>query len=433
MSSFVDEEPALGRESAGESLRGARKWAAHLGLEPVPAWIRYPALLMLALVLAKVDWAKAAHILHIQPFALDYLPLWTAGRMALTHPGHLYNFRAITEAQRWLIGGLNRERPWIYPPSALLMFSPLSLASFWSSTVIWVLATVAALAGAAQKFIPRERLLGMVLIAALPATSLTVLAAQTTFLTVCATALGVLLIERRPILAGVLLGLAACLKPTALVFLPLAYLAARSWRPFVATAATGIAVATVTTLWLGPMVWLDWVKALPHFERIVLYDPAFIPSMISPASAGVHLHASEDAMLLLRAASTFAGAGLVWWVWRRRSDPAFRLIALMAAGLLASPYAMRYDAALFVVPAVALICRATSWGGVLTATGAYLLLAWSIQPYAGPYAMFGFFALTTLMAVFGPDRARAHLALAPRAAPNWSPLVAEGEGERAAA
>jgi len=433
MSSYADEEPALSHESAGESLRGARSWAARLGLGPVPAWIRYPAFLMLALVLAKVDWDKAVHILHRQPFALDYLPLWTAGHMALTHPARLYNFSAITDAQRWLIGRLNRERPWIYPPSALLMFSPLSLASFWTSTVVWVTATIAALVGAALKFVPRDRVLGLVLIAALPATSLTVVASQTTFLTVCATALGVLLVERRPILAGVLLGLAACLKPTALVFLPLAYLAARTWRPFLATAATGLAVAALTTLWLGPAVWLDWLRALPRFEHIVLYDPAFLPSMISPASAGVHLHLAADVMLALRAVCTVAGGALVWWVWRRRSDPAFRLIALMAAGLLASPYAMRYDAALFVVPAVALICRATSWGGVLTATAAYLLLSWSIQPYAGPYAMVGFFALTTLMAVFGPDRARAHLALAPRAEPHWTPDPANAEGERAAA
>lgn len=433
MSSYADEEPALTRESAGESLREARSWAAHLGLGAIPAWVRYPTLLAMALLLAMVDWGKAAHILHIQPFALDYLPLWTAGRMALRHPGHLYDFSAITNAQRWLIGSLNRERPWIYPPSALLMFSPLSLAPFWTSTVLWVGATVAALTGAALKFVPRERVLGLVLIAALPATSLTVVAAQTTFLTVCATALGVLLIERRPILAGVLLGLAACLKPTALVFLPLAYLAAGSWRPFLATAVTGLVVGAITTLWLGPTVWLSWIQALPRFEHIVLYDRAFIPSMISPASAGVHLKLGAEAMLLFRGACTLAGAAMVWWVWRRRSDPAFRLITLMAAGLLTSPYAMRYDAALFVVPAVALICRATSWGGVLSATGAYLLLAWSIEPYAGPYAMIGFFVLTSLMAVLGPDRARAHLALAPRAEPRWGPVADDAEGERAAA
>jgi hypothetical protein len=433
MSSVTDEGQALALESPGEALRDAKDWAAHLGLDRVPIWLRYAGLLTLALMLAPADWAKAMHILRIQPYALDYLPLWTAGRMASSNIGHLYDFRAITHAQHWLIGRMNRERPWIYPPSALLIFSPLSLASFWTSTAIWVTATLAALLGAALKFIPRDRVLALVLIAAVPATSLTVMAAQTTFLTVAGGALGVLLLERRPILAGVLLGAAACLKPTALVFLPLAFAAARAWRPFVATAVTGLAVAAVTTLWLGVGVWLDWLEALPHFEHIVLYDPAFLPSMISPASAAVHHHLREGPMWLVRGGCTVAGAALVWWVWRRRTDPAFRLIALMAAGLLASPYAMRYDAALFVVPAVALICRATSWGGVLTATGGYLLLCLSIEPYAGPYAMVAFVALTTLMAVFGPERARAHLTLAPRAEPRWNPLDVDAQGERAAA
>ncbi len=433
MSSVAEDDRAFAPDAPARVASGAWRWAAKLGSGSVPWWVRYPAIALAVLALAAIDWGKNAHILHIQPFAIDYLPLWTAGGMAFTHPGHLYDFQAITDAQRWVIGALHRERPWIYPPSALVIFSPLSLAPFWISTALWVCAAIAALVTAALKFIPRDRIAAVLLLAALPATSLTVVAAQTTFLTAAACALGVLLLERRPLLAGVLLGAAASLKPSALVALPLALIAARAWRPLVAASLTGAALALITAVWLGPSAWIAWLEALPRFERVVLYDPAFLPSLLSPASAGVKLHLSPDQLLALRGLFMVLGVALVWSVWRHRTDPAFRLIALMAAGLFASPYAMRYDAALFAIPAVALICRATSWRGVVAASVPFALLSWSIQPYAGPYAMIAFVIVTTVMTACLSDRMGARLTLAPRIAPLWRPIPANGDGERAAA
>ncbi|HEX7758258.1 MAG TPA: glycosyltransferase 87 family protein [Caulobacteraceae bacterium] len=434
MSSYAEDQGAHAPETPFGAPRAVAGRLSRLGAGPMPAWVRYPAFGLLILFLASVDWNKAAYILHRQPFAIDYLPLWTAGRMALTHPGHLYDFQAITNAQRWAIGALHRERPWIYPPSALVIFSPLSLAPFWISTAVWIVGTIAAQLTGALKFISRDRILAVALLVALPASSLTVVAAQTTFLTAAAVAIAVMSLERRPIVAGILLGAAAAMKPSAMVALPLALIAARAYRPMMVAAVTGAALTLATAAWLGPGVWLNWLEALPRFERVVLYDPAFLPSLITPTSAGVTHHLGPDQLLAVRAVFVAAGAAVVWQTWRHRTDPAFRVIALMAAGLFASPYAMRYDAALFAIPAVALICRATSWRGVLVAAAAFGLLSFSIQPYAGPYAITAFVALTSAMAFFSHERARARLALASaNAGPLWDPIAANAEGDRAAA
>ncbi len=434
MSSYAEDQQALASEAPFGVLRRAAGWVSRLGGGKMPALLRYGALGLLILFLANVDWTKSIHILKRQPFAIDYLPLWTAGRMALTHPRHLYDFAAITDGQRWLIGALNRERPWIYPPSALLIFSPLSLAPFWISTVAWVGGTIVAQLTGALKFITRDRILAVALLVALPASSLTVVAAQTTFLTAVAVALAVLMLDRRPIVAGILLGAAASMKPSAMVALPLALIAARAYRPLMVAAITGAALTLASAIWLGPQAWIDWLEALPRFERVVLFDPAFLPSLITPTSAGITNHLHPTALLALRAIFVAIGAALVWLTWRRRTDPAFRVIALMAAGLFASPYAMRYDAALFAIPAVALICRSTSWRGSLFAGAAFGLLCYSIQPYAGPYAMVGFVVVVAVMTLFSPERARARLALASaNKGPLWDPVAANAEGERAAA
>jgi hypothetical protein len=434
MSSYAEDQTAPAPEAPFRALASVSRWTSRLGAGRMPAWLRYAALGLMMLFLSMADWNKAAYILSRQPFAIDYLPLWTAGRMALTHPAHLYDFQAITEAQRWLIGALRRERPWIYPPSALLIFAPLSLAPFWISTAVWVIGTIAAQAVGALKFISRDRILAIALLVALPASSLTVVAAQTTFLTAAAVAIAVLSLERRPILAGILLGAAASMKPSAMVALPLALIAARAYRPLMVAAITGAALTLASAAWLGPQAWMDWLAALPRFERVVLYDPAFLPSLITPTSAGITNHLGPQELLALRVVFVAAGAALVWQTWRRRTDPAFRVIALMAAGLFASPYAMRYDAALFAIPAVALVCRATSWRGALIATAAFGLLSFSIQPYAGPYAMVAFVLVTSGMALFSPERGRARLALASaNAGPLWDPIAANAEGDRAAA
>ena len=88
MSSYAEEDQAPALESPAQTLRGAKHWASHLGLARVPAWVRYPAFLLLAIVLAKVDWDKAAYILRIQPFAIDYLPDTLSGADFPMHLAH---------------------------------------------------------------------------------------------------------------------------------------------------------------------------------------------------------------------------------------------------------------------------------------------------------------------------------------------------------
>src|ERR1700759_2003739 len=79
------------------------------------------ALWALAAVLAVLAASEAWALINFQPLGVDYLPLWTAGRMAWTAPGHVYDFAAVTHAQNWLLPGLKWMRPYAYPPTALLV------------------------------------------------------------------------------------------------------------------------------------------------------------------------------------------------------------------------------------------------------------------------------------------------------------------------
>src|SRR5260370_32563872 len=87
----------------------------------------------LALLAAWQAWVLA----NFQPFGLDFLPLWTAGRLAWTEPGRIYDFGFVTHAQGWLLPGMKWSRPYAYPPSALLLLAPFGRLPFWAALGAW--------------------------------------------------------------------------------------------------------------------------------------------------------------------------------------------------------------------------------------------------------------------------------------------------------
>jgi hypothetical protein len=96
------------------------------------------ALWGLAVVLAALGLAQMWVLLRFQPPGLDFLPLWTAGRMAWSGHGQVYDFAAVTRAQGWLLPNFPWMRPYAYPPTALLLLAPLGALPFWPALGLWM-------------------------------------------------------------------------------------------------------------------------------------------------------------------------------------------------------------------------------------------------------------------------------------------------------
>ena len=60
--------------------------------------------------------------------------MWTGGTV---DPRELYDFARIDSAQAWLLGAGAHDRPFPYPPSALLVFAPLARLPFWVAGAVW--------------------------------------------------------------------------------------------------------------------------------------------------------------------------------------------------------------------------------------------------------------------------------------------------------
>jgi hypothetical protein len=99
--------------------------------------------LVILAVFALMAAIETTKLVLYQPLGVDFLPLWTAARMAWTAPGHVYDFKLITEAQSWLLPDLAWPRPFAYPPTALLPLAPLGTLSFWVALAAWLAASLA--------------------------------------------------------------------------------------------------------------------------------------------------------------------------------------------------------------------------------------------------------------------------------------------------
>jgi hypothetical protein len=159
------------------------------------------------------------------------------------------------------------------------------------------------------------------------------------------------LLERRPLAAGVLLGLLAC-KPHLGLLFPIALIAGGYWRAFVSAAVVAAVMAAASWLTFGSDAWQAFFANLGHTSQAFLSAGWADWSKLQTAFGLTRtLGGSESLAWSVQAAVALAAAGavaLLWW----RSASAFEIkaAALGAGAMLATPYLYTYDLVMLAVP-----------------------------------------------------------------------------------
>jgi alpha-1,2-mannosyltransferase len=326
------------------------------------------------------------------PWGVDFLPNWTAAR-ALWHGGipKPYDFAAITQDQTWLIarythsmwrgGHAVQLRPFVYPPSALALLAPFGLMGYWAALATWVAGAIALNATVAAG--ASRTVFGLVLALSLPVCVLSEICGQTSLLIAALVLIALSALDSRPIISGVLFALVGALKPQTVVLLPLALIAAGNWRAFVATALASLVLAAAAVALLGLSIWTQWLAALSEFSEVILGYPGFWKGLINPSGSALYLGLPVGAQYAIAMVGLIVAGVLVWFTFRRTADPMIRAVALLGGGILASPYALQYDAAMLAIPAVVLLMRAGTWTAWSAALAGYLALAAAVMPGDG--------------------------------------------------
>lgn len=271
----------------------------------------------------------------------DWAPLWAAGRLAWSNPSAIYDFATVTALQRPILGE-TVLRPFVYPPSTLLAIAPFAWLPFYPSLIAFIAVTGAAFARQALRTGSQWPLLVM------PPVALAALVGQTSFLVGALALASIIRMRERPQLAGLLLGLAAAIKPTLFVLAPFALIAGGHWRTLVYAAAAGIGAVATSALLFGLESWFAWFDALPRFQSLFLDNETLVRTAVSPYALGVRYGFTTAWIILVCGVIAVTGA---IWTFRSTEDVAARSVALLGGALLVSPYAMNYELALL-APAI---------------------------------------------------------------------------------
>jgi hypothetical protein len=241
----------------------------------------------------------------------------------------------------------------LYPPVWVLMLLPFGLLPVNAACAIFMVATAAASA-----FESRRDLWGWLAVATSPAAVWVVLSGQNCFLYLALVYGGMRLLDKKPVTAGVLLGLLVY-KPQIGLLVPLALLAARKWRALAWMIATGTIVVLASLAVFGLDFWLDYLDMTRHLSDPLILDrwvPRVPIYMVSVFASDRILQLPNGVAGAIQFGVAILAAGTVWFAFRRHAPSATRTAVLMAATFLASPYGTQYDLILL-LPAALMLYR----------------------------------------------------------------------------
>ena len=338
-----------------------------------------------------------------KPFGYDFIAYWSAARLALTgHPAAAFDENMISAVQHAVVPSApGIVFPWHYPPTFLLPVVPLGLLPYVAALAVFVVATAVLWAALVPRVVTDPR--GWIAAAAAPAGLINLLDGQNAFLTAALAGFALLALQRRPILAGVSIGLLA-IKPHLALLFPLALLAEGRWRTIAAATVTVLALCAATLPTLG---WESWTAFLHHLAVTqAMGQTGAVPwgTMPSAYVFALALGLPVKVAATLQSAVALCAAACVWRAWRNRDAPfEAKAATLLAASLLVSPYLFYYDLlwAALAVGWLAMLGLQTGFGRGEREIYLFALLAPAIMPpvFALTSLQLGFPAMALLLAV----------------------------------
>jgi hypothetical protein len=224
----------------------------------------------------------------------------------------------------------------------------LSLLPYAIAYVIWVLATFPAYLLAVRVIIGDR--IGYLLAAAFPAVLSNFVVGQNGFLTAGLVGGALVLLERRPVWAGVLLGLLTY-KPHLGLLFPIALVAGGYWRAFFAAAIVATLMVAASLIAFGADAWHAFFGNIGHTSQAFLSEGWADFSKLQTAFGLTRtLGGSEILAWSVQTAVALAAAAAVALLWRSRAPYEIKAAALGVGAMLATPYLYTYDLVVLAVP-----------------------------------------------------------------------------------
>ena len=289
------------------------------------------------------------------PLATDFVSFYAAGRQALAGAAsQVYAHMAHHAAEEAATAPGMPYVYFYYPPIYLIWCELLALppepAAFFlfqaASLSAWLLTMRSILRVEGWSWLlppPPPPIL------AFPAVFFTLLTGQKAFVITALLAALTILVDKRPVLAGVMLG-SMCFGLHLVLLVPVALAAGGYWRTFVSASVTVIAWVAISIALFGGDIWRDYVNLLASSGAV--YEGGLVDLNTYVTSYGaVRVSRRRSCPGACRPSRRHAAgkSSPSGWIWRRKPELAIRSAALAAGMLLSAPIALMYDLLLLTV------------------------------------------------------------------------------------
>jgi Glycosyltransferase family 87 len=339
--------------------------------------------LLLAGVFGLLGWTLALLVLtrHIDVLGpgTDWMAFYGAarvyldGRLALIFDAAAFTAYLNADFGWWLAQPV-AFRPWVYPPSFLLLLVPFGTLSLVASYVLFELlsgiALFAALFTASDRRDARWLAVGSAFLCFGAADN--VMQGQNGFLTAALLIGGWRAIPCSPLLGGALLGLLT-IKPQFWLLVPVALVAGREWKALAAAIIAAVVLAVASAALFGIEAWLRWLEFARHPDEWIANARLFGTSWFAFLAAhGVSWGLAEAAQMAVAAISA-----IVVYLSGRAAMPRDQQLAiLLAATLIAAPHSSFYDTLLLAIAVTLWLVEAVKRGNALLRSE-FALLVWT--------------------------------------------------------
>lgn len=309
----------------------------------------YPlaSLLLFCPIFYRLYW-PAADGLDVtgQQIGRDFINVWAAPQLAFQgRLETLFDLRGYHEAIGALFGHRLPFHNWSYPLFTLPLFWPFAQLPYFVALAVWTLGLWGAFAAITLSQVERpNRSYALLALLFAPACLINVVSGQNGFLSAALMLAGVICLDRRPVVAGILFGLLA-FKPQ-LAFGPTFTLfALGAWRVTAATILTAIALVVGSVALFGIEPWQHYFDVTAPYQVLLLQNfEGFYTTMMVSAFAGARTFGlSYSGAMAIQIAVTLAVLVGAYFAIRRTSDPRRRAFVLASAAPLLTPYAFNYD------------------------------------------------------------------------------------------
>ena len=286
-----------------------------------------------------------------RPQLQDFVAFWSAGKLALKGAAvSAYDPNAQHAAEAAALGhDFPGALEWPYPPLFFFAVTPLALLPYATAFVLWCLATLGAYAATAAKIAGRTE--AWIIACAAPPVLAALMAGQNGLLTASLLGLSLLLLEKRPALAGLAIGLLSY-KPQFGILFPLALAAGGYWRSFLWAGVSVVAANGLAAAAFGEGTFAGFLHAMS------------VTGDMRVAHAGMGWNKLQSLYSLLRALGVSAtgawstqaclSAAIAIGIvasWRARIPYALKAALLASAIPLATPYILVYDLPMLAIAA----------------------------------------------------------------------------------